>query len=326
MLWSNSMFRLLFVDDEPFLLQALRRSLRPKRDEWEMEFSEGGKAALELMKQQSFDVLITDMRMPSISGLDLVREVVARGYDTVRILLTGQSEHESIVPCLGLVHRFLAKPCEPKQLVSVIERLLIARSHLECATVRAGLTNMEFLPMKQEICDEFQANLFSKNPDLERLGRLVGQDVGLTARVMRLLQSAAIAAPSKCLYPTTALEVIGVETLRLLVDNSVMFPASGSFKWKREYDALARNALVMGEKLRDEAIAAGNQEAEVSQAWLTGLFAEVGSLALAQLPPEDNPATHTETSHVTSYLLELWGAPVGVSEYFAVGETAINPS
>jgi YesN/AraC family two-component response regulator len=56
--------RILFVDDEPMVLTGLKRSLRPMRSEWEMVFAGGGDEALMVMEQQTFDIIVTDMRMP----------------------------------------------------------------------------------------------------------------------------------------------------------------------------------------------------------------------------------------------------------------------
>ena len=85
---------LLFVDDDPFILDALRRQLRRYRNEWDVEFASGGSAALELMEQQSFDIVISDMRMPEMDGAELLTEVMRRHPRTVRIVLSGQSERE----------------------------------------------------------------------------------------------------------------------------------------------------------------------------------------------------------------------------------------
>ena len=60
--------KLLFVDDDPAILQGLRRMLRVMRDEWEMSFAESGQQALRMMKKVPVDMVVTDMRMPGMDG------------------------------------------------------------------------------------------------------------------------------------------------------------------------------------------------------------------------------------------------------------------
>ena len=79
---KDAMRRVLFVDDEPRILEGLRRMLRPQRHEWEMAFAPGGEAALAMMEASPFDVIVSDMRMPGIDGAALlcaVREHVSPG-------------------------------------------------------------------------------------------------------------------------------------------------------------------------------------------------------------------------------------------------------
>jgi CheY-like chemotaxis protein len=70
--------RILFVDDDPMILQGLQRVLRPMRDDWDMAFVDGGEQALEAMAKQAFDVVVTDMRMPVMNGAQLLKEIQRR--------------------------------------------------------------------------------------------------------------------------------------------------------------------------------------------------------------------------------------------------------
>lgn len=113
--------RVLFVDDERFVLDAIRRTLRGG---FECTFAEGGQAALDLLDQilDPFDVICTDMRMPSVDGLDVLSAFRERSPATVRILLTGQADLESAAAAIneGGVFRFLLKPTNPDSLRSTI--------------------------------------------------------------------------------------------------------------------------------------------------------------------------------------------------------------
>ena len=62
------MARILFVDDEPKMLHGLKRMLNKKRKEWDMSFVESGRAALALLAIEPYDIIVTDMRMPGMTG------------------------------------------------------------------------------------------------------------------------------------------------------------------------------------------------------------------------------------------------------------------
>lgn len=75
------MNRILFVDDEVKVLKGLQRMLRPQHHDWEMAFAPGGEAALSMLDESPFDVIVSDMRMPGIDGAALL-EIVRQKYPT----------------------------------------------------------------------------------------------------------------------------------------------------------------------------------------------------------------------------------------------------
>lgn len=103
--------RVLLVDDEPALLDGLRRQLRRSFD---ISTAVGGEEALQLMETaEPFAVVLSDMRMPGLDGAAFLAIVRERFPDTVRLLLTGQSDMDSTIAAIndGQIYRFLAKPC-----------------------------------------------------------------------------------------------------------------------------------------------------------------------------------------------------------------------
>jgi CheY-like chemotaxis protein len=118
------MKHILFVDDEPRVLQGIRNSLWSVRREWAMTFVESGEAAVEHLERAPVDVIVTDMRMPGMGGLGLLRHVRER-FPAVRCLaLSGYAELAAQDEAEGLVVRFLAKPCDSAVLRRAIEHAL----------------------------------------------------------------------------------------------------------------------------------------------------------------------------------------------------------
>jgi EAL domain-containing protein (putative c-di-GMP-specific phosphodiesterase class I)/CheY-like chemotaxis protein len=108
--------RLLLVDDEANILSALKRLLRP--DGYEIHSANSGEQGLELLAQQPVDVIISDQRMPGLNGADFLRQARVLRPDTLRIMLSGYTELQSVTDAVneGAIYKFLTKPWNDEQL------------------------------------------------------------------------------------------------------------------------------------------------------------------------------------------------------------------
>ena len=88
--------RILFVDDEPKVLSALRRMLAGGQDNWSLSFAGGADEALAMMRESDFDVVVTDVNMPAKDGLTLIAEMRANAKtaDVPVVVLTGGDDHD----------------------------------------------------------------------------------------------------------------------------------------------------------------------------------------------------------------------------------------
>lgn len=112
--------KVLFVDDEPNVLQSIRRSLRKQFD---LDTAEGGEAALQKLSENGgFAVIVSDMRMPGMNGVELLSATKKRWPDTVRVMLTGNADQQTAVDAVnhGDVFRFLNKPCDADALAKTV--------------------------------------------------------------------------------------------------------------------------------------------------------------------------------------------------------------
>lgn len=100
----------LFVDDEESILKSIQRGLFDET--YNKHFALSGDEALKLMEEIEISVLITDMRMPGMSGLELLQIVQEKFPDTVRIILTGYAQITTLISAInsGQVYRYLTKP------------------------------------------------------------------------------------------------------------------------------------------------------------------------------------------------------------------------
>lgn len=116
--------RVLFVDDDANLLSTLNRMLRPKHMLWEMVFETDPLKAVGLAKKQRFDVVVSDLRMPKLSGLELIKRI--RGCHKLAsqyILLTGNADLGTAIDAINTtgVFKLFTKPCEISRLIEAID-------------------------------------------------------------------------------------------------------------------------------------------------------------------------------------------------------------
>lgn len=114
---------ILLVDDEINVLNSFRRTLRKQLD---IELANSAHEALEKIQTKQFAVIVSDMQMPEMNGLQLLQEVKERSPDTVRMMFTGNADQKTAVDAvnLGDVYRFINKPCSPQDLLIFIESAL----------------------------------------------------------------------------------------------------------------------------------------------------------------------------------------------------------
>jgi len=107
---------LLVVDDEPNVLSSLRRLLR--REGYKLHMATSGEEALELLTRERVDLVITDGRMPSMSGIELLKRVKALYPDTVRMILTGYTDVLELADAIneGQAYKFVLKPWNDEEL------------------------------------------------------------------------------------------------------------------------------------------------------------------------------------------------------------------
>jgi response regulator RpfG family c-di-GMP phosphodiesterase len=137
--------RILFVDDDPNLLASCERNFRRK---FALDTAEGGENGLEkIAKQGPYAVVISDMQMPRMNGVQFLSNVKDRAPGTVRIMLTGNADLEVAIKVVneGNIFRFLTKPCEPDVLGKSIEdglvqyRLVMAEKELLNKTLSGSI-------------------------------------------------------------------------------------------------------------------------------------------------------------------------------------------
>ncbi len=117
-------YRVLFVDDEPNILSSLRRGLA--EEEYLCHFASSGQEALRILKEEKIAVIVTDMRMPEMNGLELLLEVSSVSPETVKIVLSGYTQLPQILATINQVdiYKFITKPWVLEDVIIMLQKAL----------------------------------------------------------------------------------------------------------------------------------------------------------------------------------------------------------
>jgi len=171
--------KILLVDDEPNVLQGYKRSLR---SQFEMDTALGGEEALKIINSQGpYAVVVSDMQMPEMDGIQFLSRVKQMTPDTVRIMLTGNADQGTAVKAIneGNIFRFLTKPCSGEQMGLVLNsgieqyRLITAERDLLEQTLNGSIT------MLTEILSLFHPELFGRSTQIRDLIRKLSKSLHL---------------------------------------------------------------------------------------------------------------------------------------------------
>lgn len=209
--------RVLFVDDEPRILDGLRRSLRVKRGDWDMAFATSGATALELLAQSPHDVIVSDMRMPGMDGAELLSHVRERHPEVARVVLSGHTEAEAAIKVAVAGHRFLTKPSEGDSLIGIISELLVRTSqhhHVESRRIAGGVRSLPTLPQH---VDSLTALLQAPGAEVSHAVQATLHNVGLTTKLLQLSNSTFFRGRQRNASVEAVVNAIGVPTIRSLV-------------------------------------------------------------------------------------------------------------
>lgn len=191
--------------------------LHSRRKEWTCRFASSGEDAVKLIHKESFDAVVSDILMPGMNGVDFLKIVEKIQPATIRIILSGYSEIQTLLKSTTCAHQFISKPCQSKTLIETIQRLTKLRHILnnnEISTMVARLNSLPAIPdLYVKICTELE----KKEPSLDRVGKFVEKDPGVSATILKVVNSAFFGFYNTISSPSHAVTLLGTEAVKGLV-------------------------------------------------------------------------------------------------------------
>ncbi|MCA9727750.1 MAG: HDOD domain-containing protein [Candidatus Eisenbacteria bacterium] len=332
---SSSPIQLLLVDDEPRVLQGLRRMLYSITGPSAIHLAESGDQALEILRAHPIDVIISDMRMPEMDGATLLG-IVQREYpEVVRIILSGFSEREAAHRAVPVAHQFMSKPCEPAVLRETIARATNLRRRIVSEEIRAAVGPLTVLPPAPQLYHEINRVLLSTELSADAVADVLERDPGMCAKILQIANSAFFGLAQHTASVRHAINYLGTDTIRSLVLTLEVFgnlgPAAPA--GKLSIPLLQEHCLFTANIVR---LLPGLEHRVREDAYTAALLHDIGLLVLAISAPhhlETSMAyakehgvalwTAEETLHgvthaeVGAYLLGIWGLPLPIVDAVA---------
>ncbi|MFO1500697.1 MAG: response regulator [Verrucomicrobiota bacterium] len=334
--------RILFVDDDPVLLQFYTAFMQSEKDRWEITTLDQAVKALDLLAHEHFDVLVSDFRMPGIDGLQFMREVSQKFPRAARFTISGIQDREQLAQCLGATHQFLPKPFDFKQFKAALGRVGELHGFLENPQLQSIVSKLGTLPSFPSLYLQMMAEVNNKNRSLETLAGIVAKDPAMTAKLLQIVNSATFGRARKMSTPFEAIHYLGVNAVHSLVLSAHVFasceasPPLPGVSMQALWNHAVQTALLSRLILQTE----GVELEEAEAAYTAGLLHDIGKLMLLQnlrkefeaaltlAANEGIPLFQAETrvlgaSHaaIGAYLLGLWGLPAEIVEAVAFHHT-----
>ncbi|MCB0274537.1 MAG: HDOD domain-containing protein [Calditrichaeota bacterium] len=322
------------MDDEENVLFGLKRMLRGKREDWNMVFACGAHEALKILPEGDFDAIISDSKMPEVDGITLLKQVREDYPQMLRLMLSGQTEKEKLVENVGLIHQYLSKPCPKELLVNTLERSFALRVILSDKNLIKLVSRMENLPSLSSTYYEMMGELQHPEPSLMAISRTIKKDLGLTTRILRIVNSAFFGLRRELTDISQAVGMLGLETIQALVLSLQIFQNLEKIEVEElNLGQVWDHSLTVAGLARNLARLEGAPGHVQSNSYMAGLLHDVGKLVLAVNIPtqyreiirvavdQKRPLHVAEMAllganhaQVGAYLMGLWGLPDPVVE------------
>lgn len=319
--------RVLFVDDDPLVLHAYEGLARSLGVDFSVHTAQNGEEALKLIEEEPFDVLVTDLIGAEAGGAHFLIAAVRAQPDCVRIVVSGAFEATKIASSLFYGHRYFDKPCDLKELATLLRRLAAFRQKLGNNRVRSVIGGLGSLPGPPEAFLKLDKAIASPSCSIEEIATIVEQHPAITAKLLQIVNSAQFGLSQRVVGVAHAINFVGLNLLRVVVlaTHAVMLYQERSGKNRRVLQIWDHSSRVAS-AARDIARRQGFSSESCERAFLAGLLHDIGRIVVAAHAPEEFDAVQAIARNVdlpiesceiercgatyadiSAYILALWG-------------------
>ncbi|MGB3368358.1 MAG: response regulator [Acidaminobacteraceae bacterium] len=292
--------RILFVDDEKQILRALKRLF--VHSDYEVNFANSAKEALDILKEQEVELLITDIRMPEMDGFELLKEVKSLYPLTLRVALSGYTDNNKIYNALedNLAKIYLFKPWDNKELIGIIDRLFELESILKNKNLLNLINNVDELPTVPNLYTEL-CNLVENDANVDLISKKLEEDQSISSRILRVANSAFYGAKTGSI--SQAIMYIGLTNVKNIVLSNAIFT---NFVGNKEVKDKLWSHVNISNKLMNVIYQKCLYKKVPNMYASAGLLHDVGRVIILQFFKEeyDEIIRRSEEENVETYIIE----------------------
>jgi HD-like signal output (HDOD) protein len=334
--------RILFIDDEPALLDSLTRVMRPLKNEWEIDVQKPSEA-LERLKHERYDVIVTDLRLPVLNGMPVVSQVMERQPDSIRVAFRpSEPANQQTQSLLGANQHVIARSADLENLRETVERISRMRDRLHDDNMRALISEIDGLPAVPAVCQELNRTLAQDDFSMRDVASVVEKDPALCAKILQLVNSPFFGLNRKLTQLHDAVSFLGTSMLKNLVASVTLW---------RTLEGIRPSAIAQLQRVHARCQRVGGlarrmmakERARAEEAFVSGLLHDIGVTMLIAYLPERYDRISAEMlntglsfyeverslysldhAEIGAHLLDAWGLPFQVLEAVAFHSSAPN--
>ena len=339
------MNRLLFVDTSPQNMAVYQTLFAGDKEHWECHYADSIKVAFDKLSCADFDMVVTDIKMPVLNGIPLLETIAQMYPNIIRIVLIPALSADYSKHLVKYAHRIIVRPKTPDQLETLVARVFRLYKMIMRPQAIKFIDGLETIPSLPKIYGDLVAELESPSPSVKKAGILISQDLGMSASILKMVNSAYFGLSKRITSPEFAVSLLGLDIVQGLVLTAHLFTAFSNAETKLlNLESIVEHSLIVGFLAKEMARHEKLPPAVADSVYVAGILHDVGRLVFAshspklyrnvidiaarenrqlyQVEQELFGATHAE---IGAYLLGQWGLPELVIELIAYHHSSEIP-
>ncbi|NDV22569.1 response regulator [Desulfovibrio sp. JC022] len=317
---------ILFIDEDKAQLEMLDKQLSAMKKRWQVNYASNKDEVMTLLRTKPFDIIAMELQVDGFEGDELLEEIRTRQPGSIRFIISESVNSENCLKFVKYAHQFITKPYQKSELIGKIKKSLRLKHIFLNERAAKGIASIEELPTMPELFMELERELSKDDVLISSIGKMIGEDMSMTAGLLKLVNSPFFGLYSKVTNPEQAVTLLGLDNLKGLVLGIHLFNSAGSNKIDFSIEKLGEHCQYTALMARAIIKAEGGSNELAEHTFLAGFLHDIGKLVLstsyaeeygtilsivrdANIPVQEAEKdilgfTHAE---VGAYLLAIWG-------------------